>query len=917
MQPLDDIVKEFLIESHENLDRLDQDFVKLEHAPADRETLAAIFRVMHTLKSSSAFLGFQRLETLAHAAEHLLGRLREGQLTLNEAITDTLLAAVDRVRARLRGLEDTGAEGAGDDPEIISALHLLADGKSLPKPAPPPPSAPATGAAAPPASAVQLDELTREFLIESGENLDALDRSFVQLEKNPGDRETLAAIFRTIHTVKGTSGFFGFNRLEKLTHAAENLLGKLRSAELALTPDMTAALLDTVDAIRAVLQHIETTGKESAKDHRDLIEGLAQLSGESASPMPRGRAPQPGEAAAHSSAPNFKRAAAPTPASAPAAAPVPALAPKTVSVEMKPAAPAPNAPSAPQPPPPGAPRAQNIADTSIRVDVGQLDQLMNLVGELVLARNRLMPFAAGRSDPAFLAATQRLNQITGELQERVMKTRMQPIGNLWSKLPRLVRDLANQCGKQIGLEFEGQHTELDRSLLEAIKDPLTHIVRNAVDHGIETPARRAELGKPAAGRLHLRAFHEGGQVVIEITDDGGGIDVARVRHKAVEQGLFTDEQATRLTDRQALELVFLPGFSTAEKTTNVSGRGVGMDVVKTNIENIGGTLELQNRPGQGTILRLRIPLTLAIIPALLVSAGGEKFAIPQTGLIELVRLDGDQAGAGVEMIYGAPVVRLRGKLLPLVFLSSELQLHSAPPPSGLGTAQAPINIVVLQAETHPYGVVVDGVHDTEEIVVKPLGRLLKSVPCFAGGTILGDGRVALILDVVGLALYSGVVEKIRDRGLGEEPVVPRVAAEDEQSLLLFELGVGERMAIPLELIARLERLPQEAIVQSGGGEVARYHGEILPIIRATQHVAGERPSSPPADGICDVVVLNDRGRRVGLVVGRIHDIVSTPVKLQPSVGRRGLLGSALVQNQVTALLDVPGILRAVQPEKTS
>ena len=886
MQPLDDIVKEFLIESHENLDRLDQDFVKLEHAPADRETLAAIFRVMHTLKSSSAFLGFQRLETLAHAAEHLLGRLREGQLTLNEAITDTLLAAVDRVRARLRGLEDTGAEGAGDDPEIISALHLLADGKSLPKPAPPPPAAPATGAtapsAAPPVPAVQLDELTREFLLESGENLDALDRSFVQLEKNPGDRETLAAIFRTIHTVKGTSGFFGFNRLEKLTHAAENLLGKLRSGDLALTPDMTAALLDTVDAIRAVLRHIETTGKESTQDHPDLIDGLAQLSGESTSTLPRGRASQTAEAAASSAAPN-----------------------------------APNVPNTPKPPPSGAPRTQNIADTSIRVDVGQLDQLMNLVGELVLARNRLMPFAAGRSDPAFLAATQRLNQITGELQERVMKTRMQPIGNLWSKLPRLVRDLANQCGKQIGLEFEGQHTELDRSLLEAIKDPLTHIVRNAVDHGIETPARRAELGKPAAGRLHLRAFHEGGQVVIEITDDGGGIDLARVRRKAVEEGLFTDEAATRLTDRQALELVFLPGFSTAEKTTNVSGRGVGMDVVKTNIENIGGTLELQNRPGQGTILRLRIPLTLAIIPALLVSAGGEKFAIPQTGLIELVRLDGDQAGAGIEMIYGAPVVRLRGKLLPLVFLSSELQLHSAPPPSGLGTAQAPINIVVLQAETHPYGVVVDSVHDTEEIVVKPLGRLLKSVPCFAGGTILGDGRVALILDVVGLALYSGVVEKIRDRGLGEEPVAPRAAAEDEQSLLLFELGVGERMAIPLELIARLERLPQEAIVQSGGGEVARYHGEILPIIRAAQHVAGERPSSPPADGICDVVVLNDRGRRVGLVVGRIHDIVSTPVKLQPSVGRRGLLGSALVQNQVTALLDVPGILRAVQPEKMS
>ncbi|MBI3878150.1 MAG: chemotaxis protein CheA [Verrucomicrobia bacterium] len=753
-----------------------------------------------------------------------------------------------------------------------------------------------------------MDELTREFLIESTENLDALDRSFVQLEKNPGDRETIASIFRTLHTVKGTSGFFGFNRLENLAHAAENLLGKLRSGELSLTQEITDALLKTADAIRGMLKHIESTGREPAADHRSLVDSLGRLSGAPAQTDFR--------PSASDTTQFFKRPSAPAVVvKGHVEEPVPAPQPSPVPETKTAPSPAPTAPPGTSSAPVEQ-RQQSIADTSIRVDVGQLDKLMNLVGELVLARNRLMPFGANHPDTAFIAATQRLNQITSELQERVMKTRMQPIGNLWSKLPRMVRDLANLCGKQISLEFEGQDTELDRSLLEAIKDPLTHIVRNAIDHGIEPPARRAALGKPAAGRLHLRSFHEGGQVVIEISDDGGGIDLARVRQKAVEKGLLTAEGVLALTDRQAMEIIFLPGFSTAEKTTEISGRGVGMDVVKTNIENIGGTLDLQSNLGQGTTLRLRVPLTLAIIPALLVSCRGEKFAIPQTGLVELVRLDGDSEGANIEMVYGAPVVRLRGKLLPLVFLTSVLKLDGEPKngnSNGSTSHGGVVNIIVLQAESHRFGIVVDDVHDTEEIVVKPLGRLLKTVPCFAGGTILGDGRVALILDVVGLALHSGVVEKIRDRAFTEEVAKPRAATGTEQSLLLFDMGAGERMGIPIEVIARLERFSQERIERSGGGEVAQYHGEILPIVRASEYVAGSSAFPAPVDGVFDVVVVASQGRRVGLVVGRIQDIVSEPLKLQPWSGRRGLIGSAIVQNQVTALLDVPGILREVHP----
>ena len=903
MHPLGDIVKEFLLESHENLDRLDQDFVKLERSPSDRETLSAIFRVAHTLKSSSAFLGFKRLEALAHAGEHLLGRLRDGRLALSPDVSQSLLSTVDRLRERVREVEERQTDGDGDDAALIGALHALADGKPLPKPEAQPATPPARGttsvAAAP--TPGQVDELTREFLIETSENLDALDRSFVELEKDPGNREVLAGIFRTLHTIKGTSGFFGFSRLERLGHAAENLLGKLRTGELALAPEMTDVLLETADSIREVLRHVESTGREPETDHRELVECLNQLAGVTSSATALSRSHGTGGATSKADILTVRRA------------------PHGESPEPppRPAAPTPSAvPSNPSPAPAPAPalgdiRTASIADTSIRVDVGQLDKLMNLVGELVLARNRLMPFAANNADSAFVATTQVLNQITSELQERVMKTRMQPVSNLWSKLPRLVRDVAAQCGKQVTLEFEGQETELDRSLLEAIRDPLTHIVRNAVDHGIESPARREEAGKPAAGRLHLRAFHEGGQVVIEISDDGAGIDLGRIRNKAVEKGLLTAAAAEALSDRQAMELIFLPGFSTADKTTTVSGRGVGMDVVKTNIENIGGSLDLQTRAGQGTTLRLKVPLTLAIIPALLVGCCGERFAIPQTGLVELLRL-GAEAEGGIEMVYGAPVVRLRGKLLPLVFLGNELQL-TAPGANGNGSHAArkrTVNIVVLQAEAHRFGVVVDEVHDTEEIVVKPLGKLLKGVPCFAGGTILGDGRVALILDVVGLALHSGVVEKIRDRAFGdEEDEAPAGPVEIEQSLLIFDLGAGERMAIPIERITRLERFPVAQIEATGGGAVAKYHGEILPIVRANELIAGNAPPPEPEDGLFDVVVISERDRRVGMVVGRIQDIVSTPLKVQPWVGRRGLLGSAIVQNQVTSLVDVPGILR--------
>jgi len=947
MLALGEIVKEFLVESHENLDRLDQDFVRLERAPADREILASVFRVLHTLKGSSGFLGFKRLEVLAHAGEHLLGRLRDGKLSLDASMVNTLLAAVDRIRAMLRHVEDDAKEGEGNDQDLIEKLKLLAEGRPLADADRDAEAdtkltlrTPASAPALVPASKAQLDELTREFLTESTENLDALDKNFVGLEKNPADREILSSIFRTLHTVKGTSGFFGFNHLETLAHAAENLLGKLRTGELSLTRDMTDALLEAVDSIRDVLDHIESTGKEPADDHRDITDSLAQLCGDRAptSLVSRGQTAHPAQQHEPDTQSFKRRHAAPQLVESPPPQPA---APPSVTVSQMAAS---NA--TPQSAPDAAAIAERpggLADASIRVDVGLLDKLMNLVGELVLARNRLLPFSANHQDMAFTAATQRLNQITTELQERVMKTRMQPISNLWSKFPRIVRDLAAQCGRQVNLVLEGQETELDRSLLEAIKDPLIHMVRNAVDHGIESPEVRVMRGKPPAGRLHLRAFHEGGLVIVEISDDGAGIDLTRVRLKAVEQELLTSDQAKALSDRHAMDLIFLPGFSTAHHTTTVSGRGVGMDVVKTNIENIGGTLDLRSIAGQGTTLRLKVPLTLAIIPALLVSCRGESYAIPQTSLLELLRLEPAQAAAGIENVYGAPVMRLRGKLLPLAFLSRELKLDPAPASDGGGPAPHPspalrapsplggerdgvrggsaplapdgaVNVIVLQAESHRFGLVVDEIHDTEEIVVKPLGKLLKGVPCFAGGTILGDGSVALILDVIGLALHSGIVEKIRDRAFGEDPA-PAAPHNGEPSepLLLFEMGASERMAIPLDQVARLEKFPVARIERTGGTEVVQYHGDILPLIRVERFVAGTGSLPEPSDGVIDVVVHSAQGRRVGLVVGRIHDIIEEPLRLQPGTARRGFIGSAIVHNQVTGLLDVAGILREASP----
>jgi len=737
------------------------------------------------------------------------------------------------------------------------------------------------------------DEIVREFLVEGNENLDALDRELIQLEKDPRDRATLASVFRTIHTIKGTCGFLGFAKLEAVAHVGENLLSSLRDGELLLNPEITTALLQMVDAVRQMLQSIEAIGNEGERDDDELMKMLARLT-------------QGG---------SLDVVSIIVPLAAPSASEEPFIevaGTNLVATEQEKVSQAEENNAA------QASSRSGVSEGSIRVDVVLLNKLMNLVGELVLARNQVLQFSNAANDPAIVAPSQRLNLITTELQESVMKTRMQPIGNIWSKFPRTVRDVATSCGKQVRIEMIGQETELDKTIIEAIKDPLTHLVRNSVDHGIERPEARVAAGKRAEGCLTLRAFHQGGQVNVEVSDDGAGLDQEKIRRKAVERGLLTAEKAAQLSEREVLNLIFLPGFSTAEKITNVSGRGVGMDVVKTNIEKIGGTVEVQSAVGMGTTVKTKIPLTLAIIPGLVVRSGGERFVIPQVSLIELVRINSDPSRTGIEMVHGVPVYRLRGRLLPLLFLDRELNIAKRPSDAAFED-DAVVNMVVLQADGRQFGLIVDEIKDTEEIVVKPLDRQLKGLKTFAGATIMGDGLVALILDVLGLAQRAGIISETHHRPANAAASEGKPEAGEKQTFLVFVGPDDARMAVPLDALARLEEFSATQVERSGAESVIQYRGQILPLVYLNASLEARRQSSRHAHtlaadadaegGTLQVLVCNHDGRAVGLVVERIVDIIEDRADVKSPATRKGVLYAAVIKDRVTELLDLDVILR--------
>jgi len=820
-----------------------------------------------------------------------------------------------------------------------------------------------------------MDDLLVEFLTETSESLATIDVELVKFEQEPNNQEILSNIFRLVHTIKGTCGFLGLPRLEKVAHAGENVLGRFRDGALEVTPEAVTLILECIDTIKDLLSILEETEAEPEGDDADLIARLNVLaSGEipargeaPAAAAPAAAAPASSggpqvsedgfpvaselldevaeaqaqgvqaasdakmnaEMAAEETGPSTsgpqvsedgfpvaselldevaaaqsqgvmaaseaqisaemeaergaEGGAAPTEASVPAAKASPPAAtasPPAKKAESKPAA-------------KREPKESSVASQTIRVNVELLENLMTLVSELVLTRNQLLQLVRGRDDSEFVVPLQRLSHITSDLQEGVMKTRMQPIGNAWAKLPRIVRDLAVESGKKIDLQMIGAETELDRQVLELIKDPLTHIVRNSADHGLEDQQGRADAGKPETGVVTLRAFHEGGHIIIEIQDDGRGLNMDRIRQKILDNGLATDAELEGMSDRQIQQFIFRAGFSTAEKVTNVSGRGVGMDVVRTNIEKIGGTIELKSEEGKGSTFTIKIPLTLAIVSALIIECAEERFAIPQISVVELVRASSNSEHA-IEMINEAPVLRLRNRLLPLVSLYDLLNLDG----EKKSHLDEELFIVVTQVGTYSFGIIVDRVFDTEEIVVKPVAPILRDIAVYSGNTILGDGSVIMILDPNGIATSTGelTVGGSEDEMAGAEA---RAAAtrDDLTSMLIFRAGSGDPKAVPLGLVARLEEIDLASVEHSGNQPLVQYRGQLMPLV----------PIDPmhewKTEGRQPVLVFTDNDRSMGLVVDEITDIVEDHLKIELAADQPGRLGSAIIHGKATELID--------------
>lgn len=706
-----------------------------------------------------------------------------------------------------------------------------------------------------------MDDLLREFLTETNESLERVDAELVRFEREPNNANILGNIFRLVHTIKGTCGFLCLPRLEALAHAAETLMGKFRDG-MPVTADAVTLILSTIDRIKLILDEIEGQEKEPDGGDAELIDRLARrATGElqvAAAPAPLPEPAQPIEAAEH------------------------------VTIVAAETAESADAIESPRPPAHDE-RGERAANHSIRVSVGTLDHLMTTVSELVLTRNQLLEIVRRHEDSDFKVPLQRLSNVTAELQEGVMKTRMQPIGNAWQKLPRIVRDLCGELGKEIDLKMYGAETELDRQVLESVKDPLTHLVRNCADHGIENPAARVAAGKPAKGTIQLSACHQGGHIIIEIADDGRGLDLGRIRAKAVEKRLVTEAEAAAKSDADICNFIFTPGFSTAAKVTSISGRGVGMDVVRSNIEQIGGTVDLRSVAGQGAKFTIKIPLTLAIVSALIVESAGDRFALPQLSVLELVRASGSGEHR-IERIKETPVLRLRNKLLPLIYLKDALHAGESEGNDGF--------IVVTQVGNQIFGLVVDGVFHTEEIVIKPMSSKLRHIPVFSGTTILGDGSVIMIIDPNGIAqLLSRTAQSGRD-GTPELTERGQTAAEDVVSLLVFRAGSHQPKAVPLSLVTRLEEIDCRKIEISDGRHLVQYRGHLMPLLRL------DTQSGLKQDGAQPILVFSDGGRSMGLVVDEIIDIVEERLNIEVASERPGVLGYAVIKGNATEIVDI-------------
>jgi len=727
------------------------------------------------------------------------------------------------------------------------------------------------------------------FLEESHEALQRMEKLLLDAEKGQPAADLMASLFRDIHTMKGSSSFLAFDTTTRLAHVTEDLLSKLRDGVIVAQRSHFGLLMSSVDHLRQLLDAIKSQGDEPAMNVDDLVKKLREAQLDDSSAVAADAAMQ-GETAAVSS----KKSRKPKMANH-----------DDINTDVPPAPPAANT-RAVEEPVTAVKAAMETTDSSVRVNVAVLDKLMNLIGELVLARNQMVQIVRNSRDANVnaQAACQRLNLVTSDLQEQVMKTRMQPVARVFEKIPRLVRDLCQQTGKHVNPVIDGNATELDKALVEAIRDPVLHIVRNAIDHGVELAEDRIRAGKSAIGKLLVRASHEGGAVTIEIKDDGKGMDPAKLKAHAIAKGILTESQAERLSDREALDLVFKPGFSTAAKVTDISGRGVGMDVVRTHVERAGGQVELDSVIGKGTTIRLKMPLTLAIIPALLVGTGKQRFAIPQVNLLELVYLSDQQAPTAIEHVRGSYIYRLRGDVLPLVFLNRVLNVKSSSPEG--------VHIVVVSAGSKRYGMVVDEVFETEEIVIKPLAGHLKRIQSYSGATVLGDGGVALILEVAGIAAMTGIDVTSRANAEATAMKSRRNNSDSTQPHVIFTSGEYGRCAVPLSMVSRLEQLPVKTLEVAGGVEVVQYRNSIMPIVRP-EAIVDMGPTRRASE--VQALIVFDFGRMVAMAVNEIVDVIDVDREHQQEDGDGELiLGRTVVSGHTTLLLDVYGIVRRLAPQ---
>ena len=727
-----------------------------------------------------------------------------------------------------------------------------------------------------------FDEILTEFTLEAREILDQLDSDFVLLEASPTDKKLIGNIFRGLHTLKGSSGFFSFKRLEKISHAGESLLGKIRDGQLSLDLNKSNVLLQMIDVLRIIIESIEKNKAEPAGDDAALISSIGNLShgneeiiidNVSAHVVADLNQAIPDATIQHAD-----------------------ISEAEVSINLSITE---NI---------NTPPAQEIQETQenntpVRINLDTLDKLMNLASEMVLARNRLLPFADNSADLQFTNTVHSIDLLTLELQERMMKMRMQSISHVWSKFPRLIRDAANQTNKKVTLIQNGADTEIDRSLLDGIRDPLMHIIRNSVDHSIEEPDVRVRKGKPETGQIVLNASHQNGMILIEVSDDGAGINLELIKQRAIERKLISPETASQLSKSELIDLIFQPGFSTKEAVTSLSGRGVGMDVVKTNITNIGGTIEITSEPDLGTQIQLKIPLTLAIIPALFITCADQVFSIPENRIIELVKLSPKSQADAFQNFHGIPVFKLRNQLLPLIYLDQVLELKSA------GSApDDDIYIVLLQSGPTYFGLAVASVDNIQDIVVKPLGGTLNDIPYFAGATIMGNGRVSLILDIDNIALHSGFTAQDLST-LNKEKLLDTNPPVEMMGILVFEIAGLERMAIPLDRLRHIDMLDMDQIQMQGDKEVIYLNKELFYVVQLNQFVNGADTQYASKSKVVPALTCVSNQRLYSLLVEHVVEIIQVPKQLIASATpQNGIEGYAIWNDRVINVLDLDEIL---------